>query len=494
MSLGHDARRTILGHPAASSVGTPPFAELCDLGGNRPLNTFMLRSAAGEFLAVGSSSYIASAIYHFTISLSWPPPDKYIFASFSIATFVLIVSVALRQFADIQSQPRHKFLWNGFVAVGLAFSLFLSSMFLLKLSDDYSRGAFLFQIVAAGLAVVIERAISFSRLQFATSRGAIEARRVILIGKAPLKFVDRLKRAGIKTVGEFSLPTRHGKVSKPDTGPDKHIRDTIAICRKLRPDDIFVLSSQRDLPTAIGFTYCLSELPAGVHLVPVDALDILSSATISEFGNVRTIQLSHPPLSLFDQIVKRVFDIIVSAFSLLAFSPLFLAVSLAIKLDSPGPIFFRQGRHGYNNETIDVLKFRTMTTMEPGDKFTQAVRNDARVTAVGRMLRQTNIDELPQLLNVLRGEMSIVGPRPHATAHNEMFVDKIAPFSRRHNVKPGITGWAQVNGYRGETDTLEKMQRRVECDLFYIDNWSFLLDLKIIMLTFFSKQVYLNAY
>jgi lipopolysaccharide/colanic/teichoic acid biosynthesis glycosyltransferase len=179
---------------------------------------------------------------------------------------------------------------------------------------------------------------------------------------------------------------------------------------------------------------------------------------------------------------------------LLAFSPLFLAVSLAIKHDSRGPVFFRQARHGYNNETIDVLKFRTMTTMEPGDKFTQAVRNDARVTTVGRVLRQTNIDELPQLINVLRGEMSIVGPRPHATAHNEMFVDKITPFSRRHNDKPGITGWAQVNGYRGETDTLEKMQRRVECDLFYIDNWSFLLDLKIIMLTFFSKKVYLNAY
>jgi Undecaprenyl-phosphate glucose phosphotransferase len=493
MSLGHDTRRSILGHPAVSSIETPLVGELFDRGSNRPLNTFVIRSAAGEFLAVGSSAYIASAIYHFTISLSWPPPDKYIFASFSIATLVLIVSVALRQFADIQSQPRHKFLWNGFLAVGLAFSLFLSCMFLLKFSDDYSRGAFLFQIVAASIAVVIERAISFSRLQFATRTGDIEARRVVLIGKPPPMFIDRLKRAGIKTVGEFSLPARPGRTAKRDD-PNQNIRDTIAICRRLRPDDIFVLSSQRDLPTAIGFTYCLSELPAGVHLVPVDALDILSGATIAEFGNVMTIQVSHPPLSLFDKIVKRAFDIIVSALSLLAFSPLFLAVSLAIKLDSRGPVFFRQARHGYNNETIDVLKFRTMTTMEPGDKFTQAVRNDARVTTVGRMLRQTNIDELPQLLNVLRGEMSIVGPRPHATAHNEMFVDQITPFSRRHNVKPGITGWAQVNGYRGETDTLEKMQRRVECDLFYIDNWSFLLDLKIIMLTFFSKRAYLNAY
>ena len=141
-----------------------------------------------------------------------------------------------------------------------------------------------------------------------------------------------------------------------------------------------------------------------------------------------------------------------------------------------------------------MFKFRSMTTLEEGCDFKQVVRNDPRVTRVGRILRRTNIDELPQLLNVLSGEMSIVGPRPHATAHNTMFEEKIVPFSRRHNVKPGITGWAQVNGCRGETDTLEKMQRRLEHDLYYIDNWSFLLDLKIIFMTLFSKNAYLNAY
>jgi lipopolysaccharide/colanic/teichoic acid biosynthesis glycosyltransferase len=169
-------------------------------------------------------------------------------------------------------------------------------------------------------------------------------------------------------------------------------------------------------------------------------------------------------------------------------------VGIAIKLDSPGPVFFRQTRHGFNNAPIRVFKFRSMTVMEDGDAFRQAIRGDQRITRVGRVLRRTNIDELPQLFNVLLGDMSIVGPRPHATAHNQMFEQLISTFSRRHIVKPGITGWAQVNGYRGETDTLDKMRQRVEYDLHYIDNWSFLFDMKIIVMTIFSKSVYVNAY
>jgi lipopolysaccharide/colanic/teichoic acid biosynthesis glycosyltransferase len=168
-------------------------------------------------------------------------------------------------------------------------------------------------------------------------------------------------------------------------------------------------------------------------------------------------------------------------------------VAIAVKLDSAGPVLFRQTRHGYNNETIGVFKFRSMTQADDGE-FVQAVRNDSRITRIGAILRRTNIDELPQLINVLRGEMSIVGPRPHATAHNKMFEGKISVFSRRHVVKPGITGWAQVNGYRGATETLEKMQRRVEHDLYYIDNWSFWLDLRIMAMTLFSKTAYTNAY
>jgi len=192
--------------------------------------------------------------------------------------------------------------------------------------------------------------------------------------------------------------------------------------------------------------------------------------------------------------VKRAFDLGAAIAGLILLSPLFLIVALAIRLDSDGPVFFRQQRHGRNGQTISVFKFRSMGVMEQGDEFRQVRRNDPRVTRVGRVLRRTNIDELPQLLNVLAGDMSIVGPRPHAIAHNRMFDKAIPPFSRRQAVKPGITGWAQVNGYRGETDTIDKMERRVECDLYYIDHWSLWLDLKIVLMTLLSKQAYLNAY
>jgi exopolysaccharide biosynthesis polyprenyl glycosylphosphotransferase len=237
----------------------------------------------------------------------------------------------------------------------------------------------------------------------------------------------------------------------------------------------------------------LSELPVTVHIIPIGAGDLWASSKVVNYGGAVTIQVLHPPLSAIDLATKRAFDLVTAGLALFMLSPLMMMVSLAIKLDSRGPVFFRQTRHGYNNETIRVVKFRSMTTTEDGDQFKQAVRDDPRITRVGRILRRTSIDELPQLLNVLSGEMSIVGPRPHPIALNEAFAERISPFSRRHKVKPGITGWAQVNGFRGETDTLEKMQHRVECDLYYIDNWSFLLDSKIILMTLFSRRAYTNA-
>jgi exopolysaccharide biosynthesis polyprenyl glycosylphosphotransferase len=194
-----------------------------------------------------------------------------------------------------------------------------------------------------------------------------------------------------------------------------------------------------------------------------------------------------------DLLLKRSFDLIVATAAGLLLLPLMLIVAALIRLDSRGPVLFQQIRHGYNNKSIKVLKFRTVFSCEERE-FRQATRDDPRVTRIGRTLRRTNIDELPQLLNVIRGDMSIVGPRPHAVSHNEMYDSQIARTSRRHNVKPGITGWAQVNGLRGETDTFEKMRARVEHDLYYIDNWSFAFDFKILVMTIFSKKSYENAY
>ncbi len=193
-------------------------------------------------------------------------------------------------------------------------------------------------------------------------------------------------------------------------------------------------------------------------------------------------------------LAKRAFDFFFAALALVLLAPVFVLIAALIKLDSNGPVFFRQRRRGYNHQEFRIWKFRTMTTLEDGESITQATRGDARVTRVGRWLRKLNFDELPQLINVLVGEMSLVGPRPHAVAHDLHFETRILDYSRRLNVKPGITGWAQVHGLRGATETEEAMRHRVEFDIHYIENWSIVLDLYIIILTVISPKAYRNAF
>jgi putative colanic acid biosynthesis UDP-glucose lipid carrier transferase len=194
------------------------------------------------------------------------------------------------------------------------------------------------------------------------------------------------------------------------------------------------------------------------------------------------------------RVIKRLEDILLGSLALAIFAMPMLLVAIAIKLSSKGPVLFRQRRHGEEGVEFSVLKFRSMTTMENGSDVVQARRVDPRVTRVGAVLRRTSIDELPQLFNVLVGDMSLVGPRPHAIAHNALYRTKILEYTRRHKVKPGITGWAQVNGLRGETDTLDKMVARVEHDLMYIRTWSPWLDIKILFLTVFGRKVRQNAF
>ncbi len=458
------------------------------------LNTALTVYAMVEFLAVACSAYFASTIYHFVTYSSLQTSTAYVLAAVGIAALVLFISIAFHNFFAFRRQSRHIFLWRGIGVVALAFSTFLTVLFFTQSAEVYSRGSLIAQIICVGSTVIFARTMFYSWLQSAIASNRIEARRVVLIGDGShcSKFAGRLKASGIKTVGSFRLPTIGHK--KDGSVGSQTIRKIISELRVLRTDDVIVLANNEFLPVTFEFTSSLAELPVGVHIVPVDALNVLASSQIAEFGNLQTIQVCQPPLSKFDQIVKRAFDVTFALAGLVVLSPLFLIISIAIKLDTPGPVFFRNTRHGFNNNKIRVLKFRSMTTIEDGNQFTQAKENDPRVTRIGRIIRRTNIDELPQLINVLHGEMSLVGPRPHATAHNALYNNVIVPFSRRHNVKPGITGWAQVNGCRGATDVLEKMQQRIEYDLYYIDNWSFMFDLKIIVMTLFSRKAYLNAY
>ncbi|QJP10955.1 undecaprenyl-phosphate glucose phosphotransferase [Pseudomonas multiresinivorans] len=238
----------------------------------------------------------------------------------------------------------------------------------------------------------------------------------------------------------------------------------------------------------------LSDTTVSVHLVPDVFIFNLLHARSQNIDGIPTISIFDSPMVGASALVKRLEDIILSSLILCLIAVPMLFISAAIKLTSPGPVFFRQKRYGIDGRSIEVWKFRSMRVMENGAKVTQATRNDSRITPLGAFLRRTSLDELPQFINVLMGDMSIVGPRPHAIAHNEEYRGQISSYMLRHKVKPGITGWAQVNGWRGETDTLEKMQKRVEFDLAYINNWSLWWDLKIVFLTLFKGFVHKNAY
>ncbi|HDG9833818.1 TPA: undecaprenyl-phosphate glucose phosphotransferase [Raoultella ornithinolytica] len=238
----------------------------------------------------------------------------------------------------------------------------------------------------------------------------------------------------------------------------------------------------------------LTDTTCSVLLIPdLFTFNILQSRT-EEINGIPVVPLFDTPLNGINMIFKRLEDVVVSILIITLISPILLIIACAVKISSPGPVFFRQIRYGMDGKPIRVWKFRSMTVMENDSNVKQATKNDIRVTKVGKFLRSTSLDELPQFFNVLFGQMSVVGPRPHAVSHNEQYRSLIQGYMLRHKVKPGITGLAQINGWRGETDTLEKMEKRIEYDLLYIRGWSIWLDLKIIFLTVFKGFINKSAY
>jgi Undecaprenyl-phosphate glucose phosphotransferase len=267
-----------------------------------------------------------------------------------------------------------------------------------------------------------------------------------------------------------------------------------AAVRMYRPDEVYLAIPWARADMIEACVDALIRTPAEIHLGAEGILERFGEAKVTWLGEMVGLQVTRPPLSRLQQWEKRAFDIVVATMALIALAPLFAAISLLVRRETPGPALFRQKRYGFNQEPFRIFKFRTMTTMDDGANVVQATRADPRVTRVGGVLRRYSIDELPQLINVLIGEMSIVGPRPHALAHDQRYVERLSRYARRHNVKPGITGWAQVWGHRGEITNDHDMHKRLEHDLYYVDNWSLWLDLKIILLTVVSPRARRNAY
>ena len=337
------------------------------------------------------------------------------------------------------------------------------------------------------------------RLQVWQREGRL-TRNVVVIGAGEhgRRFVEHLQKTdrSINLIGLFD--------DRKDRIPDYiagypvlgTLDDLMLFAREKRVDQVVVALPWGAEGRLFSWMRKLKNLPVEIRLCP-DVIGLrIPDLGISQLGGVPLINISEKPLAGWNWIVKAIEDRVLAALILILILPVMAAVAVAIKATSRGPVLFRQKRYGFNNEIIEVFKFRSMYVDQGqnGPVVDQATRHDPRITRVGRFIRRTSLDELPQFLNVLAGDMSIVGPRPHAVAHNEQYARLIDEYLARHKVRPGITGWAQVNGLRGETDTLAKMEARVQYDLYYIENWSLLFDLKIILATALVGFTDPNAY
>lgn len=460
-------------------------------------------SALTVLTAVGSVSVLTGAAYHLLVYDHRGPLSLFAAVGALVGLLFTLPFVYRNEYRQEAYQPfaaraRRIFgAWN-YAFVGLAVVGFLT-----KTTAIYSRG-WLIVLYLVGLGVVLAIELAISRLHcLLRRRGVVQQRRLIIVGtRGLIADLDRqlARRGGGQAIGYVEIVAR---IELPDTaerearggedGLATSLGRATAAARRLGAESVLLLVPLEERTVIEAAAEAFSELPVAVHMSLGSLLGRFEGKQVARVGSLSVLTVTDQPMTPVGAFYKRSFDILVAGAALVLLSPLLAVVAILIKLDSRGPVFFRQHRHGYNRSEFLIWKFRTMHVMEDGDDFVQVRPGDARVTRIGRHLRRLNIDELPQLLNVLAGDMSIVGPRPHAVAHDRQFESRITAYPKRLNVRPGITGWAQVNGFRGVTDTEEKMTRRVEHDLFYVDNWSLLFDIYIMVLTVVSPRAFRNA-
>ncbi len=380
-----------------------------------------------------------------------------------------------------------------------AVPMLLLAAFLTKTTDRFSRVVMTGWLLSAPLSIVLVRLAARALLGMVRGRGH-NSRRVVIAGAtdAGLTLAGRLKvmkNTGVRVLGIYDDRTPE-RLSKSAVKKGKLLGTMDALVQEAREGKIDVvyialpLRAERRIRDLVSR---LADTTATVYVVTDLFMFDLMNARWGTVADMPIVSVFDTPFHGLGGWVKRAEDIVLSTIILFIIALPMAVIAALVKLSSPGPVFFRQTRYGLNGRPIQVLKFRSMTTCDNGPVVVQAKKNDARITPLGAFLRRTSLDELPQFWNVLMGDMSVVGPRPHAVAHNELYRPQIRGYMLRHKVKPGITGWAQVNGWRGETEVVEKMEQRIEHDLFYIDNWSFFLDLKIVFLTVFGRKVRANA-
>jgi putative colanic acid biosynthesis UDP-glucose lipid carrier transferase len=361
----------------------------------------------------------------------------------------------------------------------------------------YSKNVLLMWFCVAPVALLLSH-LAVHWIAVKRSRGG-ELRTALIIGvnEAGFKISESISSNPYLYIEVLGFFDDRNQIRQPTSFCTPRLGTLVEVVPYVRQHNIKMLFISLPIsaqPRILNLLEKLQDTTASIYFVPDIYTFDLMQARLDHVGGVPVVGICETPFIGINGVIKRASDILLALMIQIFLLPVLMAISIGVMLSSPGPVIFKQRRYGLNGEEIVVYKFRSMAVCEDGGTIMQAQRNDVRVTKFGAFLRRSSLDELPQFFNVLQGRMSIVGPRPHAVAHNELYRKLIKGYMLRHKVKPGITGWAQVNGLRGETDTLEKMQTRIEFDLDYLRNWSLLLDLRIIARTMREVLRRNNAY
>lgn len=440
-----------------------------------------------------SASILAGVVYHYQAFGTPGDIIQYLGSAIVVAALFISLMRSRGMYRPTELLVLRRQLRTVCVYWVAVFLLLAGTVFALKIGNELSRGTSLL-FAGTGLAALLGCRIFWRNL---LTKGVVKrrfsGRKVILITdhRQPAESLPHiLTSLGFRLERHFVLPP-------PDRGSrqrEEVIAKAIACVRGSEVEEIVVGADLNHWPELRGLIAELRILPFPVNLIPVGAVSEVFKRPSHELGSAVCIEVQRGPLTPFECALKRYLDIVIAGMGLIVLAPLLVVVALAIKLDSPGPVFFRQRRCGFNGRCFQIVKFRTMRVQEDGATVTQAQSLDSRVTRLGKWLRRSSIDELPQLFNVLEGSMSLVGPRPHAVAHDTQFDKIVRNYAFRHRVKPGLTGWAQVHGCRGPTPTPRDIERRVEYDLWYVDNWNFRLDFSIMLQTVVEVLRSRNAY
>jgi putative colanic acid biosysnthesis UDP-glucose lipid carrier transferase len=411
----------------------------------------------------------------------------------SAIAFNCLVTVGLQYFAGLYHvervvRPFHSFS-KTIIAVVTSFALMLVAAFSVKISEDISRIWVVVFFIASLASLTITKSLGAYALSLLEGRHLIE-RSVLLFGDclyvdATLAHIRETKPRFLAIHGIFESDFIGDNNQVKIAQLNMKLEELIKTCRRQPIDDIIIALPLSAVDEISAVLERLRELPTNVYL-GADLIGFKRDLRPAPeyFAGMPMFEMVGKPISGWDYLFKLIEDYVLATLIIVIMLPVFAVIALLIKLDGPGPVLFKQKRNGFNNKTFDIYKFRSMRVQaQTEEKTTQVIRGDARITRLGAILRKTSLDELPQLFNVLNGTMSLVGPRPHAVDHNEDYAKSIRGYFGRHRMKPGITGLAQVRGYRGLTDTLDKMENRVKYDIIYTDNWSIMLDARILMKT-----------